>query len=89
MYWHMSEAEQPRNPVIDRGIALHKARGGERRQCSLCCSAPPFPPQLIRLVTYGLGGEGYLNFMGNGFGHPEWIDFPTAVNGWSYQHCRR
>lgn len=31
MYWHMSESEQPRNPVIDRGIALHKARGGEQR----------------------------------------------------------
>jgi 1,4-alpha-glucan branching enzyme len=34
-------------------------------------------------------GEAYLNFMGNEFGHPEWIDFPTEKNGWSYQHCRR
>ena len=32
--------------------------------------------KMIRLVTASLGGEGYLNFMGNEFGHPEWIDFP-------------
>ena len=36
-----------------------------------------------------LGGEGYLNFMGNEFGHPEWIDFPREGNGWSYFYCRR
>ena len=36
-----------------------------------------------------LGGEGYLNFMGNEFGHPEWIDFPREGNGWSYHYCRR
>lgn len=45
--------------------------------------------KLIRLVTAALGGEGYLNFMGNEFGHPEWIDFPREGNGWSYQHARR
>eukprot|EP00928_Gymnodinium_smaydae_P040898 TRINITY_DN276_c0_g2_i1.p1 TRINITY_DN276_c0_g2~~TRINITY_DN276_c0_g2_i1.p1 ORF type:complete len:1466 (+),score=392.54 TRINITY_DN276_c0_g2_i1:181-4398(+) len=45
--------------------------------------------KMIRLLVLGLGGEGYLNFMGNEFGHPEWIDFPTERNGWSYQHCRR
>jgi 1,4-alpha-glucan branching enzyme len=32
--------------------------------------------KMIRLITFGLGGEAYLNFMGNEFGHPEWIDFP-------------
>ena len=26
--------------------------------------------KMIRLITMGLGGEGYLNFMGNEFGHP-------------------
>jgi 1,4-alpha-glucan branching enzyme len=36
-----------------------------------------------------LGGEGYLTFMGNEFGHPEWIDFPREGNGWSYHYCRR
>ena len=45
--------------------------------------------KVIRAITAALGGEGYLNFMGNEFGHPEWIDFPRAGNGWSYQHCRR
>ena len=36
-----------------------------------------------------LGGEGYLNFMGNEFGHPEWLDFPRQGNGDSYHHARR
>jgi 1,4-alpha-glucan branching enzyme len=45
--------------------------------------------KMIRLITLGLGGEGYLNFMGNEFGHPEWIDFPREGNGWSYHHARR
>jgi 1,4-alpha-glucan branching enzyme len=45
--------------------------------------------KMIRLLTYALGGEGWLNFMGNEFGHPEWVDFPTARNEWSYHYCRR
>lgn len=45
--------------------------------------------KMIRLVTIAAGGEGYLNFMGNEFGHPEWIDFPREGNGWSYAHARR
>jgi len=45
--------------------------------------------KMIRWVTISLGSEGYLNFMGNEFGHPEWIDFPRWGNGWSYHHCRR
>ncbi len=66
MYTSMSKSIE--DPVIDRGIALHK---------------------MIRLATMTLGGEGYLNFMGNEFGHPEWIDFPREGNGWSYFYCRR
>ena len=66
MYWHMDKASH--NPVIDRGLALHK---------------------LIRLLTFSLAGEGYLNFMGNEFGHPEWIDFPREGNGWSMKYARR
>ncbi len=66
MYWSMNKESQ--NPVIDRGIALHK---------------------MIRLITSTVVGEGYLNFMGNEFGHPEWIDFPREGNGWSYHYCRR
>ncbi|KAK4481160.1 hypothetical protein RD792_012041 [Penstemon davidsonii] len=56
--------------------------------------------KMIRLITMGLGGEGYLNFMGNEFGHPEWIDFPRGDqhlpdgrvipgNNNSYDKCRR
>jgi len=45
--------------------------------------------KMIRLITMSLGGEGYLTFMGNEFGHPEWIDFPREGNGWSYHYCRR
>ena len=45
--------------------------------------------KLLRLVTLSAGGNGYLNFMGNEFGHPEWIDFPREGNGWSHQYCRR
>lgn len=45
--------------------------------------------KMIRLITFSLAGEGYLNFMGNEFGHPEWVDFPREGNGYSYHYCRR
>ncbi len=45
--------------------------------------------KLIRLITLGTAGNGYLNFMGNEFGHPEWVDFPRQGNGWSYKYARR
>lgn len=45
--------------------------------------------KMIRLITMALGGESYLNFIGNEFGHPEWIDFPREGNDWSYKHCKR
>lgn len=45
--------------------------------------------KMIRLITHGLGGEGYLNFIGNEFGHPEWLDFPREGNNSSFQHARR
>jgi len=45
--------------------------------------------KMIRLMTIAAGGDAYLNFMGNEFGHPEWIDFPREGNGWSYAHARR
>ncbi|KAJ0896829.1 putative 1,4-alpha-glucan branching enzyme [Helianthus annuus] len=44
---------------------------------------------MVHFLTMALGGEGYLNFMGNEFGHPEWIDFPRVGNDWSYDKCRR
>ncbi|MEM7166660.1 MAG: alpha-amylase family glycosyl hydrolase [Planctomycetota bacterium] len=45
--------------------------------------------KLIRLITVLVGGEGYLNFIGNEFGHPDWIDFPREGNNWSYEHAKR
>jgi len=45
--------------------------------------------KMIRLATASTAGNGYLNFMGNEFGHPEWIDFPREGNNWSYQYARR
>ena len=45
--------------------------------------------KMIRLVTASTLNGGYLNFMGNEFGHPEWIDFPREGNGWSHKYARR
>ena len=45
--------------------------------------------KMIRLITLATSGGGYLNFMGNEFGHPEWIDFPRDGNGHSYHYARR
>nr|XP_027305124.1 1,4-alpha-glucan-branching enzyme isoform X1 [Anas platyrhynchos] len=45
--------------------------------------------KMIRLITHALGGDSYLNFMGNEFGHPEWLDFPRKGNNESYHYARR
>ena len=45
--------------------------------------------KMIRILTMSTASNGYLNFMGNEFGHPEWIDFPREGNGWSYNYARR
>lgn len=45
--------------------------------------------KIIRLVTSSLSGEGYLNFIGNEFGHPEWVDFPREGNGDSHKYAKR
>ncbi|MBO4567969.1 MAG: alpha amylase C-terminal domain-containing protein [Bacteroidales bacterium] len=45
--------------------------------------------KMIRFFTICLGGDAWLNFMGNEFGHPEWIDFPRYENGWSYKYAKR
>lgn len=45
--------------------------------------------KMIRLLTAAANGGGYLNFMGNEFGHPEWVDFPREGNDWSYKYARR
>jgi 1,4-alpha-glucan branching enzyme len=64
--------------------------GMDRRQHpSLKVSRGMALHKMIRLITQSLGGEAYLSFMGNEFGHPEWIDFPRAGNNNSYHYCRR
>ncbi len=45
--------------------------------------------KIIRLITLATANSGYLNFMGNEFGHPEWIDFPREGNGWSFKYAKR
>ncbi|MCD6347966.1 MAG: alpha amylase C-terminal domain-containing protein [Bacteroidales bacterium] len=45
--------------------------------------------KMLRLITLSTSGGGYLNFMGNEFGHPEWVDFPREGNNWSYHYARR
>jgi len=45
--------------------------------------------KMIRLITISAGGQAYMNFIGNEFGHPEWIDFPRAGNHWSCEYARR
>lgn len=44
--------------------------------------------KMLRMITMAIGGEGWLSFMGNEFGHPEWLDFPRAGNNWSHHFCR-
>ena len=71
--------------LIDADMYWHCKKGDEndrvRRGIAL--------HKMIRLVTAGTINGGYLNFMGNEFGHPEWIDFPREGNGWSYKYARR
>ncbi len=45
--------------------------------------------KMLRLITLSTANGGYLNFMGNEFGHPEWVDFPREGNNWSYKYARR
>ena len=45
--------------------------------------------KMVRLATAATASHGYLNFIGNEFGHPEWVDFPRAGNNWSYHYARR
>lgn len=71
--------------LIDADMYWHFRKGDEnetaRRGIAL--------HKIIRLVTAAAMNGGYLNFMGNEFGHPEWIDFPREGNGWSHKYARR
>ena len=71
--------------LIDADMYWHFRRGDETDLVNRGIALH----KMIRLVTLGAINGGYLNFMGNEFGHPEWIDFPREGNGWSYKYARR
>ncbi len=71
--------------LIDADMYWHMKRGDE----TLLVSRGVALHKMIRLITATTINGAYLNFMGNEFGHPEWIDFPREGNGWSYKYARR
>ena len=71
--------------LADKDMYWHMDKGSQ----SLVIDRAVALHKMVRLATASLGSEGYLTFMGNEFGHPEWIDFPREGNNWSFQHCRR
>ena len=80
--------------VGDKTMIFRLADAAMYTDMSLDCHNPTIDRaialhKMMRLFTLAGGGEGYLNFMGNEFGHPEWIDFPREGNGWSFHYCRR
>ncbi|MDR1262688.1 MAG: alpha amylase C-terminal domain-containing protein [Oscillospiraceae bacterium] len=80
--------------VGDKTLVFHMADAAMYTGMSKLTEDPAIDRALsllkcIRLLTLTLGGEGYLNFMGNEFAHPEWIDFPREGNGWSSHYARR
>ena len=71
--------------LIDADMYWHFRKGDENERAHRGIALH----KMIRLVTASTINGGYLNFMGNEFGHPEWIDFPREGNGWSYKYARR
>ncbi len=71
--------------LMDKEMYWHMAKGDE----NLIIDRGIQLHKMIRLFTISLGGNAWMNFMGNEFGHPEWIDFPREGNNWSYKYCRR
>lgn len=71
--------------LIDADMYWHFKKGDENERVHRGIALH----KMIRLVTASAINGGYLNFMGNEFGHPEWIDFPREGNGWSYKYARR
>lgn len=71
--------------LIDADMYWHFQKGDE----TLIVNRGIALHKMIRLITASTLNGGYLNFMGNEFGHPEWIDFPREGNGWSYKYARR
>ncbi len=75
--------------LIFRMIDAEMYYGMEKSYHSLVVDRGIALHKMIRLLTFSTSGGGYLNFMGNEFGHPEWIDFPREGNNWSYKYARR
>ena len=71
--------------LIDSDMYWHFKKGDENGNVNRGIALH----KMIRLATIGTINGGYLNFMGNEFGHPEWVDFPREGNGWSYKYARR
>ena len=71
--------------LIDADMYWHFKKGDENMAANRGIALH----KMIRLLTLSTINGGYLNFMGNEFGHPEWIDFPREGNGWSYKYARR
>ncbi len=71
--------------LLDKEMYWHMNKGSQ----NLIIERGMALHKMIRLVTFSASGGGYLNFMGNEFGHPEWIDFPREGNDWSYKYARR
>ncbi len=71
--------------LVDSDMYWHFKRGDENDRANRGIALH----KMIRLVTASTMNGGYLNFMGNEFGHPEWIDFPREGNGWSHKYARR
>ncbi|WKV10565.1 alpha amylase C-terminal domain-containing protein [Marivirga harenae] len=71
--------------LMDKEMYWHMAKGDD----NLIIDRGISLHKMIRLVTAAAGGEAYLNFIGNEFGHPEWMDFPREGNNWSYKYARR
>ena len=72
--------------LMDKEMYFHMAKASE----SVVIDRGIALHKMIRIISLALGGDGYLNFIGNEFGHPEWIDFPREGNAWSYKYaCRK
>jgi len=71
--------------LVDSDMYWHFKKGDENSNVNRGIALH----KMIRLATLGTINGGYLNFMGNEFGHPEWIDFPRQGNDWSYKYARR
>lgn len=75
--------------LIFRMIDAEMYTGMEKSYHSISIDRGVALHKMIRLITFSTSGGGYLNFMGNEFGHPEWIDFPREGNNWSYKYALR